>query len=235
MIAILLAGGSGTRLGRDKATVRLGGETLLQRHMRQAARAGVHRFLVIANPGNLQQIKADVAATGYRDVKVCLQEGLTADGAALTGLRRVRTAGSVFVSGITDMVPDDTYERLAACPSPIAVTTAVLQSTFIGGMLTLGPDFRVTRIVERPAGGCPPGAWANIWVHRINGTRLVRELTATLADLGYYEVSMSVLFARGHQGMAVPVEQWVPIKTPETIHQAGARFGLAVHKEETTA
>ncbi|GAA4199866.1 nucleotidyltransferase family protein [Microbispora amethystogenes] len=235
MIAILLAGGSGTRLGRDKATLRLGGETLVQRHMRQAARAGAQHFLVIANDGNVQQIKADVAAAGCRDVQVCLQEGFRADDAALTGLRRVGAAESVFVCGITDVVPDDAYERLAACPAPIAVTTAVLQSTFIGGMLTLGPGFHINKIVERPAGGCPPGAWANIWVHRINGASLVRELTATLADLGYYEISMNVLFARGHQGMAVPVEQWVPIKTPETIRQAGTRFGLAVPTEETTA
>lgn len=48
---IVLAGGRSRRMGQDKATLRLGGVTLLQRAIAAGTRAAVDRIVVVASPG----------------------------------------------------------------------------------------------------------------------------------------------------------------------------------------
>jgi hypothetical protein len=207
-VVVLLAGGRGTRLGRDKPTLRLGGETLLGRHLRQAALAAERpRFVIIANPGNIDAIRREAAAADA-DAEVIVQDGTDAHAAAHTGLCHVAGADPVFLAGITDLVPDDTYRRLATMNTTahLRITTSPLRKAFIGGMLDLAPrGSYVRKIIERPPGGCPPGAPANIWIHYIGRPGTLSALTRATGELGDYENAVNHVIARGTTAIALAV------------------------------
>ncbi|WP_030459478.1 nucleotidyltransferase family protein [Kitasatospora sp. NRRL B-11411] len=223
--AILLAAGHGTRLGRDKPTFELGGESLVRRHIRQARAAGADRFVIVTNEGNTAAVHEQARhAVGDAPLSVVLQDGPDAHAAALTGLRRLpSTCENVFVSGITDIVPDDTYQRVgAALPGGgIAIASAVLERTFIGGMLAFRPGTNeLARIVERPEGGCPPGHLVNIWVHHIAGRRYTRQITELTARHHDYEDAVNLALTLGTPGTAVVLPWWEAIKDPASVQRA---------------
>lgn len=219
LAAVLLAGGHGTRLGRDKATLRLGGESMVQRTVRQALRAGVRRPVVVVNTGNRDAVRRDLAEIGA-DAELVTQRRPGAYGAVLTGLDRAGTPAGLFVAGITDLVPADTFARLAdpAYDADITIATAVLRERFVGGMLDLADDgTRVRRIVERPEGGCPPGAPGNIWIHCFRGPDTVRRLLRAVPGTGDYESAVNHLIDTGCRTRAVTVRDWVPVKTARSL------------------
>ncbi|MFD8722467.1 molybdenum cofactor guanylyltransferase [Streptomyces sp. NPDC059629] len=219
LAAVLLAGGHGTRLGRDKATLRLGGESMVQRTVRQALRAGVRRPVVVVNTGNRDMVRRDLAEIGA-DAEIVTQRQPGALGAVLTGLGHAGTPAALFVAGITDLVPADTFARLAdpAHEAHIAIATALLRERFVGGMLDLTDGgTRVRRIVERPEGGCPPGAPGNIWIHFFRGADTVRRLVEAVAETGDYESAVNRLIDNGCEARAVTVRDWVPVKTARSL------------------
>jgi molybdopterin-guanine dinucleotide biosynthesis protein A len=221
-VAVLLAAGTGTRLGRDKPTVRLNGESLIQRHIRQARAGGAKSFVVVANEYNIAAITAHT--TPDLPVQVILQAGPGAYSAALTGLRHLPPdCERVFLSGIVDIVPDDTYQRLAAALDArhgIALAAARLRRTFIGGMLVSHPDGQLAGIVERPPGGCRPGQLANIWIHHLAGRDLIGHLTDRIAALADYEDAVNATLANGAHGIVVEVTAWEAIKDAESLTRA---------------
>src|SRR5262249_22604914 len=109
--------------------------------------------------------------------------------------------------------------RIAGRPVPqnaIAIATFLLAKTFHGGHLELAPDSdRVQRIVEKPLGGCPPGAWANIMIHRLRGRWLVERLAALLGEGVEYESAVDVVIGEGVTGVPVAVDAWRAIKPPD--------------------
>jgi molybdopterin-guanine dinucleotide biosynthesis protein A len=139
-VTILLAGGRSARFGRDKPTIIIGGETLIERHIRQAQAADVSKIIVIANRGNISEITHITERMKTCPVEVCLQEGANAEGAILTGLCRVADSTAVYISCTNDVVPDDTYIRLrrkAEEGTSLTITTATLKWRFTGGTLAL--------------------------------------------------------------------------------------------------
>jgi hypothetical protein len=233
---VLLAAGHGTRLGQDKATLRLGGETLVQRHIRQARTADPRaRIVVVANPRNVDAIRADLAAIDVR-AEVILQDGGNANTSAFVGLQQAELATSVFLAGIVDLVPDDTYHRLLTtrASAPLRITTTPLRATFIGGMLDLDQDgTTVRRIIERPPGGCPPGSPANIWIHYINSPDAIHALTNATGRLADYEKAVNHVIASGISAVAVAVPHWVAIKGPDSLDAARQEFGLTTGGTQT--
>lgn len=227
--AVLLAAGRGTRLGRDKPTLDLGGESLLQRHLRQARLAAVDSFTVVAGAHNHQRIREIVARDPAPDqITVVLQEGRDAHAAAATGLRRAAGADAAFVCGITDVVPDDTYAAIAAAAGEgpaLTIASYVLERSFVGGMLDFHPgSHRLRRIVERPEGGCPPGRLVNIWIHHLAGAALITALARATRILGNYEDAINNALAAGLPGFAHHVTDWEAIKDKASLDRARARF-----------
>lgn len=219
--AVLLAGGRSERMHRDKPTLHLGNEPLVARHLRQLRLAGVERFLVIANDTNFGAVTAAVEGPG---VTVIPQAEAGAEGAVLTGLRRMNGDECAYIVCTNDIVPDDTYVRLAASRDvAIQVVTARLRERFVGGLTVFAEDRRVARIDERPAGGCPPGSWANVFIHRFASAALVRELARLLAGGAVYESALNEIMG-STQGLAVPVEPWVAIKEPQDLERARRAF-----------
>ncbi|MGW7579748.1 NTP transferase domain-containing protein [Kitasatospora sp. NPDC054768] len=223
--AILLAAGHGTRLGRDKPTFELHGESLVRRHIRQARTAGVDHFVIVTNPGNTDAVYQQAqSAVGDIPLTVVLQEGPDAHAAALTGLHRLPAdCEQLFLSGITDIVPDTAYEQVAAAlpGGGIAIASAVLERTFTGGMLAFHPGTtNLARIIERPEGGCPPGHLVNIWVHHISGRQHIERIIEQTAHHQDYEDAVNDALASGTPGDAVVLPWWEAIKDPASVQRA---------------
>jgi dTDP-glucose pyrophosphorylase len=225
--AILLAAGRGVRLGRrDKPTLTLHGEPLLSRHIRQARAGGATRFVVVANPDNITSVRAlaEAGADGL-PTQVVLQQGPDAHAAALTGLRMLpHGCEAAFLAGITDVVPDDAYARVAAAApdgSGITIASCVLERVFVGGMLAFHPGTReIKEIVERPPGGCPPGHLVNTWIHHFNGAAFIRDLTRYTAAHADYEAAVNTLLAAGAPGRTVVLPWWEAVKDPASLRRA---------------
>ena len=77
-------------------------------------------------------------------------------------------ANSICTVCVNDIVSDQDYRNLFALTGrdgTILIPTVPLERSFPGGYLELSPETRaVRRIVEKPQGGCPAGAAANIMV-----------------------------------------------------------------------
>lgn len=233
--AILLAAGHGTRLGRDKPSLLFGGETLLARHIRQARRAGVTEFVVVAGRHNEDRVREIAAAVpDPEQIEVVLQQGPDAHAAAATGLEHIADREAVFLCGITDLVPDDTYATMAATSVTEGVTVAafVLEHTFVGGMLDFHPGtLDLRRIVERPPGGCPPGRLVNIWIHHLVGGAFITQITQATRQLGDYEEAINQALEGGSHGMAHTVSGWEAVKDETSLARAHERF----HPQDPTA
>ena len=214
--AILLAAGRSLRMGRDKALLTLAGETLVERHVRQLRAAGVEDAIAICNPDNRAAIRAGSL----------LQQGEGMSGAVLTGLQACQGFEGCWLVCVNDIVSDADYRRMAACllrPGEIAVATHPLDRIFQGGMLQLDASRNVQSIIEKPPGGCPPGAAANVMIHRLQGASLIGALIAELASGVPYENAVNHLISRGVRAVAIAMESWVAIKTPEDYERAGRR------------
>jgi len=214
MIAILLAGGQSARVGIDKPTLQLNGEMLVHRHLRQLRAAGFRKAVIVCHPGNEKLIRE---RTGVQTV---LQRGDSMSSALLTGMQQTE-AHSICAVCVNDIVSDEDYQQLFEFnhrDQTILIPTVPLDRSFPGGYLDLHPDTRaVRRIIEKPPGGCPAGAAANIMIHQIFGRRLLSRLKSLLRNGIEYETSVNKLIESGTTVIAVPIRWWVAIKTPGDI------------------
>lgn len=214
MIAILLAGGRSERVGIDKPTLQLNGEMLVERHLRQLRAAGLRKAVVVCHPGNEPLIRARAG------VKTVLQRGGSMSSAILTGVQQTK-ARSICAVCVNDIVSDEDYQQLFALShreGTILIPTVPLKRSFPGGYLELNPVTRaVRRIIEKPQGGCPAGAAANIMLHQIFGRSLLTRLKSLLSDGIDYETAVNKLIESGTTVIAVPIRWWIAIKTPRDI------------------
>lgn len=215
--AVLLAGGRSVRMGREKPLLEVGGEALVERHVRQLRSVGVRQITTVCNPENEAGIRQ---ITGTHTI---LQRLPGMSGAVLAGLGQVCDAAAVFLVCVNDLILDEDYAALARAAEELACATCTLDRRFHGGMLQLEGN-RICSIVEKPAGGCPPGAAANIMIHRIRGPVFTRILCERLQSGEEYETAITKMIRDGLHAVAVPVRFWLPIKTPEDYAAAQCRF-----------
>jgi len=211
-VAVLLAGGRSRRMGRDKPSLEIHGETLVERHLRQLSGAGAADALIVCSELNREAIRR---RTGARTI---LQSGGGMSAAVRTGLQAIGPAGDVWIVCVNDIILDSDYRKVwAASASGVTIPTRVLDRVFSGGHLLLEGD-RVRAIVEKPPGGCPPGAHANIMVHSIRSRTAIEELAAA-AD---YEAALNRLIAAGLTARAVTVDFWMALKTAEDFERVNS-------------
>lgn len=219
MTAILLAGGRSLRAGFDKPTFELHGETLVERHLRQLRTVGARQSLVVCNARNEAAIRARTGAP------TVVQRGDSMSAAILTGIEDA-DADAICAVCVNDIVGDEDYARIFAYPCPegtMAIPSIPLDRDFPGGCLDLnGATGAVRRLVEKPAGGCPVGAPANVMIHRIRGRQLVHRLASLLRGGAEYEAAVNQLIREGVGVAAVPIGSWVAIKTPGDLARARA-------------
>lgn len=145
--AIVLAAGSSRRLGTPKQTVKIDGETLVERAIRIANEAGVDRTLVVVQPGALEHlanrvenaeheegmassIRAGVSAAGSDRVLIllCDQTRITSD--HLRAL--IATDAPIVATG---------YQGIAGAP-------AVFAPRFHADLLALRGDTGARGVIE---------------------------------------------------------------------------------------
>lgn len=208
--AVLLAGGRSRRMGRDKPLLRLAGETLVERHLRQLRAAGVGDAVVVANEEN----EGALEALGM-GCPVVRQRRESMTGAVRDGLAAVRPDGPVYLVCVNDIVRGDAYQaieaRAAAGDADVVMAAARVERPFRGGVLALDGD-RVESIVENPPGGIPLGAWANVMIHR--WARVDERLLEALGRGEEYEAAVSGLTGGGLRAAAVALDFWIAVKTP---------------------
>lgn len=213
MTGILLAAGRSERMGFDKPTLKIEGETLVERHVRQLRMAGVTEVLAVCNSLNEREI-------GRMGVQTVLQRGDSMSAAVLTGIEEAG-AEAVCAVCVNDIVGDSDYRRIFAPKSVengIFIPTFPLDRTFSGGCLDLDPETgAVRRIVEKPEGGCPAGAPANIMIHRIHG--VLQRLEELLRTGNEYEAALNQLIQEGVPAKAIQVNSWIAIKTPADLNR----------------
>ncbi|MBX3204497.1 MAG: NTP transferase domain-containing protein [Labilithrix sp.] len=129
---VVLAAGSGRRMGGPKALLRLGGRTLLERHLERLHEAGCADLLAVVRPAD-----ADAASAVARELGCAVEivAAATPSQAAslVAALRRVALAADDVVA-ITpvDLLPPrvDTVRALAArLEGPFASSERVLAAT----------------------------------------------------------------------------------------------------------
>ncbi|MDJ0824152.1 MAG: nucleotidyltransferase family protein [Rhodobacter sp.] len=216
VVSILLAAGQSKRFGRDKTRLVLDGETLLERHIRQISPIA-SRVAVVANAQNRASIEADPAVRQHPALRVVQQAGRTVESGIATGLRQVGPGDSACVSCVNDLVPDDTYARLQATvgPDEMAISVAISNRAFPGGLVTLNAAGHVAGISEKPPGGCPPGALINVFLHWFGNASIVQAVLGRLETGAAYEPVLTDLVGAGLVCHAVRLDAWRAIKHPE--------------------
>lgn len=224
--AILLAAGHSKRFGRDKPTFILGSESLAQRCLRQANAAGISRFVIVANNDNHQLLWAQTDALLPGQVTFRIQDCEEAHASVLTGLAATDD-NDILLCCTNDIVPDDTFRKVMStgCDAPrLTITTTRLKWVFTGGMLDLDDDGQLHRIIEKPSGGCPPGAAVNIFIHRYHGSKAISQLTTALNRTQDYELAVNDLIQGGLATHLVHVDRWVGIKNRHDVRRAREEF-----------
>jgi len=207
-------------MGVDKPTLKINGEMLVERHMRQLRMVGVSDVIAVCNAVNQSEIPG----------RTVLQRGASMSGAVLTGMEEAK-AEAVALVCVNDVVEDADYRRIFATKNVengIFIPTFRLDRTFFGGCLELDPESRaVRRINEKPEGGCRPGAAANVMIHRIRGRDVLERLQALLRNGIEYEAAVNELIEDGVPATAIAIDSWVAIKTPEDFERLNRSRGAA--------
>lgn len=145
--------------------------------------------------------------------------------AVLTGMEEA-DGDAICAVCVNDIVGDEDYQRIFALDSgegTIVIPTLPLERSFPGGCLDLDSATGAVRgIVEKPEGGCPAGAAANIMIHQVRGGQLLKRLASLLGGGVEYEAAVNELIREGVRVSAVPIRSWVAIKTPDDIARAQA-------------
>lgn len=236
MKAILLAAGRGTRLGAltertPKPLLEVGGRPIIVHIIDGLIAAGVREFLVVT--GYLaRELEAGLGNGAHAGVSVeyVRQEQLEGTGRALQ-LGREWLGDEPFFFGWGDiMVRPGNYREVVrrARFADAAIAVNEVDDPWAGGAVYVDGDWRVTRMVEKPARGTSATRWNNAGFG-VLGT----EIWPILGDLepsarGEYELPAAIaqLAATGHHVRAVPIEgPWFDIGTPESLAAAREEFG----------
>lgn len=223
MKIILLCGGVGKRMfpmTEDKFLLNFMGRTLLEHQIEMAQDAGLKDFVIIGNPGNIQQIKHITTSIKGAKFEFALQMMPLGIADAL------KNAAPFFSGEILIVNPDDVFDATAykilldAYANHDAAAYMLgyeVNQYFPGGYLAIDEKGNLTRIVEKPEPGTEPSNLVNILLHLHSDTRRLLEyidgVQTTKDDV--YELALDNMVRNGHKIKVTPYTGfWAPIKYP---------------------
>lgn len=193
LTAIILAGGESSRLRPlgDKSLQRFMGQSLLARHMRMLAAAGLREMLVVTSPRNERAVRDDCAdlpaeiATRF----VTQPEPLGMGDAAARALADLPADAGVYLTQAHDLLDPAFHQsalaQAAAAPEAILLAARHTTAYFPGGYIIPvnaneagDQPFAARGIVEKPGAGREPSQWVTLVAHVIPRAG---ELAAALA------------------------------------------------------
>jgi NDP-sugar pyrophosphorylase family protein len=216
--AIILAGGSATRLGDaarglPKALVPVGGVPLAGYQVCQLVRAGVESVIVSCARGQEDVFQAKLSGLGAQIVTVAEAEPLGRGGGLRTAAARRRGSGPVYALNGDDIHDVDLKALLATHIQSGAVGTIVIariRSAF--GVVEFDQADRITGF--REAALIP--VWVSAGVYVLDDEALER-----MPERGDHERSTfpelageGKLHAFRHEGL------WLPVNTPKDLRRA---------------
>jgi dTDP-glucose pyrophosphorylase len=234
--AILLAAGRGKRLGAltestPKPLLEVGGRPIIVHILDGLMAAGIREFAIVTGYlGEKLQAGLGNGAQSGVTIRYFRQDELEGTARALA-LGREFAGDERFFFGWGDILvrPENcraVIRKARFADGAIAVNE--VDDPWAGGAVYVDDDFRVTRMVEKPAQGSSGTRWNNagfgvlgpeIWP-------LIEALGPSAR--GEYELPEAIvgLVAQGLDVRAAPVEgPWFDIGTPENLEAARAVFG----------
>jgi NDP-sugar pyrophosphorylase family protein len=224
--AIILAGGSATRLGdvargQPKSLVPVAGHPLAEYQVAQLVRAGVDRIIVSCAAGTASLFEAKLSGLGAEIAAVPEPEPLGRGGGLRYAAERREDSGPVFAFNGDELHDVDLEALLEAHErSGAAATIVVAPLTAQFGVVELEAE-RVTGFREAPR--LPH--WVNAGIYVLGDEALER-----LPERGDHEQSTfpelaeeGRLYAFRHEGL------WITVNTPKDLQRAEAHY--AMHPE----
>jgi bifunctional UDP-N-acetylglucosamine pyrophosphorylase/glucosamine-1-phosphate N-acetyltransferase len=223
MKVVFLCGGVGKRMfpiTEDKFLLDFMGKTLLEHQVELAQKAGLHDFVMVGNPNNIQRIKqiaGSIQGAGFEYVTQAQPLGI-ADA--------LKSAAGILNSEIIVVNPNDVFDGAAykalldAYRSKKALSYIIgyeVNRYFPGGYLAVNGDNELTQIVEKPEPGTEPGNLVNILLHLHTDMHKLFEyidIVKTTRD-DVYECAMDGMVRHAHKIKVVKYNGfWAPIKYP---------------------
>ncbi len=223
LTAIILAGGESARLRPlgDKSLQRFMGQSLLARHLRLLAGAGLREMVIVTGGHNDADLRAECAALGLNvTFRFVIQpEPVGMGDAAARALATIAPEDGVYLTQAHDLLAPTFHQTVIAQaeaqPDAIFIAALHTPSYFPGGYLlpVAGADaspeagpFAIRGIVEKPGAGNEPSAWVTLVAHVIpHAGELLAALTAAAdGDQGSrYERALTQIMAR-RTSLALP-------------------------------
>lgn len=244
-VAIVLAAGSSSRLWplRDKALVRVAGQSLLRRHLEALASVGIRQAVIVCNDQNDAAIRIEADGVRDRIVSSFVRQRRDRPGmggailAARDALDERQRAAPIYVTQAHDVVDLELHEAVLrawdARPGSgfLAGWRTPDGEYFPGGYLVVDAgdagDARIVEVIEKPgADHVPPGRLVTIVAHlHPDVTRLCEAIEAAYAASAsasesmastddHYERAMSSLFASQDYRAIEYRGAWYPLKYP---------------------
>ena len=224
---ILLAAGKSERFGKEKPLLKIAGETIIERHLRQLENINVQRCLIVVNQNNRAAVIKSVSIKVNFRIEFILQDGDGAANAICSALKELEFCIPLYIVTVNDIVLDNTYLKMEskANGSDFLIPTVILQKTFIGGCLEVQlENSAILSITERPVGGCQPGQLVNIFIHRIKGYENIKSIFHNLMNGWQYEDTLNKQLESGFTAKFILIEKWVGIKSHSDYEEALLMF-----------
>ena len=162
MKVIFLCGGSGKRMfpiTEDKFLLDFLGKPLLQYQIEMAQEVGLSHFVIIGNPGNIEEIEQITRKVPGVNFELALQEKPLGIANALKSARHL-LKGQILVINPNDVFAISAYNRIVEESSKASSCMLGYQvkEYFPGGYLELDSHSYLKHIVEKPSPGEEPAS-----------------------------------------------------------------------------
>ena len=223
MKALFLCGGIGKRmfpLTEDKLLLRFLGRSLLEHQMERAKTAGLHQFVVVANPQNLEKIERVTGNVSGVEVEFVVQEEPLGIADALQKTASL-VGDEVMIVNPNDVFDSAAYARLMTEGGRRGAFSYMLgyevEEHFPGGYLVVNDENELKQIVEKPGKGEEPSNLVNILIHlHTDMTRLldhIKGVQTTKDDV--YECALDNMAKAGQRIKVLPYSGfWAAVKYP---------------------
>ncbi len=223
MKVVFLCGGVGKRMfpiTEDKFLLDFLGKPLLEHQVELACKAGLHDFVLIGNPNNIERIRQIAGSLAGAKFEFVLQSQPLGIADALKSAAGILNSDIIIVNP-NDVFDGAAYQALLNAYSSRKATSYIIgyevNHYFPGGYLAVNGDNELTQIVEKPEPGTEPGNLVNILLHLHTDIHKLFEyidIVRTTRD-DVYECAMDGMVRHAYKIKVVRYNGfWAPIKYP---------------------
>ena len=227
-ILVVLAGGTSSRMWplREKLMMRFGSEPLLIGQLRRFQAFGLREVVIVANPHNVEDIKALTEDMSQMSIRVVVQTEAKGMGDALLQAAPAlpnHPSTAIYVVQLHDVVDEqmhaDMLHAFQADPTATYIAGYEREDYFPGGYLIVGADGRISGIIEKPGAANRPSNLVNIVAHIHSDadrlmTALRDEYASGITSDDHYERAMDKLMKETVYRVVAYRGVWNAIKYP---------------------